>query len=194
MVLGLELHSEMGWVGVVGDPHGPDVPAGPRLQLAPPVGPRSQLDPVGLQGPRGSSLPPATHFVEGSPPPPRCCRACGEQGREGMWRGHWDGGWLGRGPLKLRTERKPMAGPAPLQRLRLGFEPLLMILLFLYSTSVSKRNSMKSQTGQAHAHDARWALPRRLRPAACLDSAGPSCYVHSHCGRPPRAAASHLCF
>lgn len=96
MVFGLGLHSEMGWA---------DTAEGP-------VGQTSQLDPASLPSCGGvganwtlwgfktpgappSHLPPT---LSSPPPPRRCCRACGDQGWEGMWRGHWDGDWLGRGP------------------------------------------------------------------------------------------------
>lgn len=102
MVLGLELHSEMGWVDA-----GPDVPAGPCLLAQPvrawePAGPSEAPRPLVV-------LPPTCHpLCQG--PPPRC-RACRERGRGGMWTGHWDGG---EGDPE-NSERKPMAGPVPLQ-------------------------------------------------------------------------------
>lgn len=76
---------------------GPDVPVGP-CRFAQPVGAWEPTGPCGASRPRGappSHLPPTLSSL---PPPRRCCRARGDQGREGMWRGHWDGDWLGRGP------------------------------------------------------------------------------------------------
>lgn len=68
MVLGLGLHSEMGWVDTAGGPVGQMSQSDPAC-LPSLWGRRSQLDPVGLQDPGGASLPPSTHFVE--PPTPR---------------------------------------------------------------------------------------------------------------------------
>lgn len=129
-------------------------------------GPGSQLDPLRLQGPWWSSLPPATHFVKGRPP---------DAGPAGSEAGEGCGqvtGMGGKGTLKTQKENQ-WRDLFP-SRLRLGFEPPLMILLFLYSTSVSRRNSMKSQTGQAHTHtthggdsqDGRGPQPVQAAPAS----------------------------
>lgn len=68
MVLGLGLHSEMGWADTA------EGPVGQTSQLDPASLPSlwgcgSQLDPVGLQDPGGASLPPSTHFVKPPTPP-----------------------------------------------------------------------------------------------------------------------------
>lgn len=151
MVLGLELHSEMGWVmwqGTQGQwmlARGVPSARCPGRTLPPTCpacpGPGSQLDPAGVGGGGEGALQ-----GPGGTLPPTCYPLCqGPAGSEAQWcrvgkgRGEVTGMGVRKGTLNTWNERKPMVGLAPLQRLRLGCEPLGITLLFLSPTSVSRR-------------------------------------------------------
>lgn len=148
MVPGLELHSEMGWVtwqGTQGQwmlARGVPSARCPGRTLPPTCpacpGPGSQLDPAvgggegALQGP-GGTLPP-TYY-------PLCQGPVGSEAqwcRVGKGCGEVTGMGVRKGTLNTWNERNPMVGLAPLQRLRLGCEPL-GITPFPFSNSASRR-------------------------------------------------------
>lgn len=192
-MLRLHLHSDMGW---------PWQGKGLGLPTRPSPSPTLPTRPGEREWtPAQRALPPAAQPVGGwagaatlqphSTPSPTWLKttpqdAAGPERRKAHWcrvgvdmKRSPGRGWLGKGPENPETENQRQDA-LPLHGLRLGFEPLLTLPLFLYPTSVSRGNAGGVTDGAARAHDARWTLSTMPPPMLCTFTSRP---------RPPAAAA-----
>lgn len=166
MVLGLELHSEMGWADTA------EGPVGQTSQLDPASLPSlwgrgSQLDPVGLQDPGGASPLPPPQVLQGLWGP--------RLGRDGERSLGW--GLVRKGTLKTQNRKKTNGKTCSPPQTEAGVRTPFDDSPFpLFNLGEEKEVDEVTDGAGTHAHDARGSSP---------DGRGP---------QPVRAApASMLC-